>query len=75
MDDERLEEEYLALIDELNAASEERQGIIVRFRAIERLVSGDDLIFAEWDAADERVAAAMGALRSFLVANQDRWRP
>ena len=75
MSQEVLTKQYNELIDEWNQAEDMRQGIVARYRAIDRPLTLDDPIWDEWDEADERAGSARDAVRSFLAANEhDRRR-
>ena len=68
------ENEYLRLTGEVVKASTGRQALIDDFAKTDRSepLRADDPIFAEWTAADERVAEAREALRTFF--GRLRWR-
>lgn len=70
MSQELLKQQYQQLADEWTRAEAVREGVVSRFRALDKPLTLDHPIWEEWDDADERAGSAREAVRSFLAANE-----
>lgn len=75
MTEKRLKQEYTELIEEWTEAENVRQRVVDRLRTFDGPPALNDSIWEEADRADELTGSAREAVRSFLAANGNSWRP